>query len=90
MNIRGQINWWQVLLVILSCLVTGMLAAGQYVVNNRAELNAIFGTFLAGAVVSAITAGMAMLTGKPPKEIAEDIAESITGKDSDSAKPGNP
>ena len=77
MNIRGQINWWQLLIVILSGLVTGMIAAGQYLVTNKAELDAIFGTFLAGAVISGITGVMAMLSGKPAKEIAEDIAEDV-------------
>ncbi len=77
MNIRGHVNWWQLLIVILSGLVTGAISAGQYLVTNKAELDAMFGTFLAGAVISGITGVMAMLSGKPAKEIAEDIAEDV-------------
>lgn len=63
--------------MLLSGLVTGAIAAGQYLVTNKAELDAIFGAFLASAVVSGITGVMAMLSGKPAKEIAEDIAEDV-------------
>ena len=80
-NIRGQINLWQFAAVLLSALLTGLLAAGHHIIGMQGQLAESIGGVLAAALVAAVTGGLAMLSGKPVDEIAQDII----GKDEDDA-----
>ena len=80
MNIRGQINWWQLAVILLSGSITGVLAAANDVIGMQGQLSEAVGGVFAMLIVSAITSVVALLSGKPAKEIAEDVVESVAGK----------
>ena len=81
-NIRGQINLKQFAFVLLSGLLTGLVAAGHHIIGMQPQLSESIGGILAGAFVAAIAGGLAMITGKP----VEDIAQDIVGKDDDESR----
>lgn len=88
-NIRGHINLWQFLGVLLSALLTGVIAAGHHIIGMQSQLTDSLGGVLAGALVAAITGGLALLSGKPVEDIAEDIigkAEDAPRSDSEGDK----
>lgn len=84
-NIRGQINWWQLAIVLLSGILTGVIAAANHIAGMQGQLAESIGGILAGALVAAITGGVAMLSGKPVQDIAEDIIDGVRGKDDEGA-----
>lgn len=84
-NIRGQINWWQLAVILTSATLTGLMAAGNHLAGMQGQLAESIGGVLAAALVAAITSGVALLSGKPVEEIAQDIVEGVAGKDGEDA-----
>lgn len=83
MNIRGQINWLQLLVIIIAGGLAGLVAFLEFVASNQVEISKLIGPFLTSVVVSGVATALSMFSGKPLKEIANDIAESATGQDID-------
>lgn len=81
MNIRWQINWWQLAVILVSGGVTGVLAAANHLVGMQGQISESIGGVLAALLVSGITSVIALLSGKPVREIAEDIVEGVAGKE---------
>lgn len=90
MNIRGQINWWQLAVILLSGGITGILAAANHIAGMQGQLSEAIGGVLAMLLVSGITSVAALLTGRPVREIAEEIVENVAGKDKDDADRSDP
>lgn len=84
-NIRGQINWWQLAFILVSATLTGLIAAGNHVAGMQGKLAESIGGVLAAALVAAVTSGVAMLSGRPVEDIAEEIIDEMRGKDDDGA-----
>lgn len=84
-NIKGQINWWQLAVILTSGGITGILAAASHIGSMQGQLSEAIGGVFAMLLVSAITSVAAMLSGRPVKEVAEDIVNKVAGKDDDDA-----
>lgn len=90
MNIRGQINLWQLAVILVSGFITGVIAAANHLIGMQGQISEAIGGVLAMLLVSGITSGVALLSGKPVKEIAEDIVEGVAGKEKGNADRRDP
>lgn len=85
-NIRGQINVWQFAAVIVSALLTGLVAAGHHIIGMQSQIADSIGSVLAAAFVAAVAGGIAIISGKPVEDVAEDIIVKATRRDEDAPR----